>query len=411
MQLNKLEKRIAIIASVFTVITELVKHFESLKNLYRRYVYRNTYSITIESCEDIYADVLMWVQSNCYKEDIRDLSAYYNKHNEKNLISFLVNENLSETFYDSGVKIYAEINSKSKKDNDGGQVTANDVFAELIESFGTKSYFLHLTVRDEKSLTFLKNKIEEISKIRHERDNPSSFYLLTRWGEWDKKGDVPSRALNSVILKEGQLDRIYNDVVKFYASEEIYKRYSIPYHRGYLFYGPPGTGKTSIAKAIGDTLNLDVYYACLSDLEKDGILIDIVSRVKPRSILLLEDIDSLHSATSRNDVDNKTTISGLLNALDGFATPNGVIIIMTTNHMERLDEAILRSGRVDLVEEVDYLNQYQFDKIFEFFYNRVSGLELTTHKVTSSTLIEIIKKHHDCFEEGVAQTQKMLSDL
>jgi mitochondrial chaperone BCS1 len=44
---------------------------------------------------------------------------------------------------------------------------------------------------------------------------------------------------------------------------------------------------------------------------------------------------------------NGVTLSGLLNVLDGFYAPSNVLFVMTTNHIEVLDEALLRPGRID----------------------------------------------------------------
>jgi chaperone BCS1 len=89
--------------------------------------------------------------------------------------------------------------------------------------------------------------------------------------------------------------------------------------------------------------------------------------VPARSVLLFEDIDCMRGSQSRGGADsrggqngpaipgtkegtstqNGVTLSGLLNVLDGFHAPNGVLFIMTTNHVEKLDQALLRPGRID----------------------------------------------------------------
>jgi chaperone BCS1 len=53
--------------------------------------------------------------------------------------------------------------------------------------------------------------------------------------------------------------------------------------------------------------------------------------------------DRKENAAERNGV----TLSGLLNVLDGFYAPTGVLFVMTTNHIEALDPALLRPGRID----------------------------------------------------------------
>jgi chaperone BCS1 len=81
--------------------------------------------------------------------------------------------------------------------------------------------------------------------------------------------------------------------------------------------------------------------------------------VAANSVLLFEDIDCMKSSQARADStgtadarqnaspQNGVTLSGLLNVLDGFYAPTGVLFVMTTNHVEKLDQALLRPGRID----------------------------------------------------------------
>lgn len=62
------------------------------------------------------------------------------------------------------------------------------------------------------------------------------------------------------------------------------------------------------------------------------------------------------------------TFSGLLNALDGVASSEERIIFMTTNHIERLDDALIRPGRVDLKEYIGDATPQQAKRLFVRFY-------------------------------------------
>lgn len=119
------------------------------------------------------------------------------------------------------------------------------------------------------------------------------------------------------------------------------------------------THNSSVIKAIAYHFGINVYYLNLNDIVKDSSLQSLLSTVRPYSILLLEDVDSYDAALSRDDEDENedkkaepskyggSKTSALLNALDGIHTPHGIIIVMTTNHPEKLDPAIMRPGRVD----------------------------------------------------------------
>ena len=185
------------------------------------------------------------------------------------------------------------------------------------------------------------------------------FRVSQKWGNFKTVSDIPVRPLDTVILREGQRERIINELTKFLDQEKRYVEVGLPWHIGLLFHGAPGTGKTSIATAIAHSLGLDTYSVALSAVDDDNALMDLVSDVRPRSVLLLEDVDVAHAAKERSDDQSGVTMGGLLNALDGIGTPHGIITLMTTNHIETLDPALIRPGRVDILEEIGYVDTAQ----------------------------------------------------
>ena len=136
-----------------------------------------------------------------------------------------------------------------------------------------------------------------------------------------------------------------------------------------MFHGPPGTGKTSLVKALANEFNLDLWYISLSDLSKESSLMNLITAVGPRSLLLLEDIDTMQITHDRdNSEQGKISMSSLLNALDGVATPHGLITVMTTNRFEVLDLALTRAGRMDLIEKLDYPSGETLATMFKHFF-------------------------------------------
>ena len=87
-------------------------------------------------------------------------------------------------------------------------------------------------------------------------------------------------------------------------------------------------------------------------------------------MIILEVIDALFSKDRQTLVRGSSlTFSGLLNALDGVGSGNGVILILTTNHKERLDPALIRSGRVDIELTFNHATYEQIEGCFRSFYN------------------------------------------
>jgi hypothetical protein len=201
-----------------------------------------------------------------------------------------------------------------------------------------------------------------------------SLWVSDSWGSW-RQQDAPIRKISSVVLEEGKKEEILADIQKFLDDEKRYNDLGIPWHRGYIFHGPPGTGKTSLIKAIAGELGLDLWYAPLGDMKEDSSLVDLVRSVRARGILLLEDVDAYEAALDRDDEGTGTKTPGggisnsaLYNALDGVVTPHGLITIMTTNHIDRLDPALLRSGRADVMVELGLPHWTEVQNLWNIFF-------------------------------------------
>jgi mitochondrial chaperone BCS1 len=190
-------------------------------------------------------------------------------------------------------------------------------------------------------------------------------YLYIHDDGWDYVEGYSPRGLASVVLQPGEKEHLLEDIAQFRGSKQRYEQLGVPYHRGYLFYGPPGTGKTSLVSALASHCGLSIYVINLAEFN-DRTLMRAVNQVPANSVLLFEDIDCMRGSQSRERPDfeggksgttalttkenastNGVTLSGLLNVLDGFHAPSGVLFVMTTNHVEKLDPALLRPGRID----------------------------------------------------------------
>lgn len=247
--------------------------------------------------------------------------------------------------------------------------------------------------------------LQLLRELRDERLNEKrtpGLMVLDKWGDWRRRADLPARPLESVIVRGTVIEDLFADLKEFIGQEEDYVRRAIPYHRAYLLMGPPGTGKTSAVKAVSNALGLDLWYAQLSGIDKDAKLADVFGDVRARGVLLLEDIDSLPAAIDRTDEksgEGDISTSGLLNALDGVATPHGLITIMTTNHPDHLDPALMRPGRIDRAFAFDYPDRSTMFRHFEFFYDKKPqhASEWVIGR-SSASVSEIFKRHMDAAE-------------
>jgi hypothetical protein len=170
--------------------------------------------------------------------------------------------------------------------------------------------------------------------------------------EWTCTLYKKPRWFDSVVLDRSVSVQLVEDVHIFLRSKEWYARMNIPYRRGYLLHGPPGCGKTSFCHALASKLKLDICLLDLSDSNlNDSSLTGLIRNAPLRSLVILEDVDSVfiqRDIKSGECRQSNVSFSGLLNAIDGISSQEGRILIMTTNHMKKLDPALLRPGRCDV---------------------------------------------------------------
>ena len=283
------------------------------------------------------------------------------------------------------------------------KVTANDG-GDVPSPGGKKAVFPEIcfSVYSEKARDALLCEMEEILRASAEKTREPTFYMLDKWDDWSRVENLIPRTLDSVILPGDQLERVISDLGRFFASEADYVRRSVPWHRGHLYTGSSGTGKTSLARAVAHHFSLNTWYVPLSDVKSDADLIGKVSgiyggrNIGGRNMLLLEDIDVFRAAAARTEGNQKSnegsTLSGVLNALDGFTTPHGLVYIMTTNHPERLDGALLRSGRADLTEHFTLSGAAEARRLISRWFDSPCPVIRGDLEMSPSDISEICKR-------------------
>jgi hypothetical protein len=136
-------------------------------------------------------------------------------------------------------------------------------------------------------------------------------------------------------------------------------------------------GKTSLVKALAGSLGLSIYVITLSSSAiTDDTLRELLSTTRDRGILLLEDVDAAFGPKRRVGAQLPEgrsaglSFSGLLNAVDGVAAQEGKLLFMTTNHVDDLDLALIRPGRVDVRCEFQLCSREQVKQLFLRFYTQ-----------------------------------------
>ncbi|MCO5599246.1 hypothetical protein L7F22_053347 [Adiantum nelumboides] len=194
---------------------------------------------------------------------------------------------------------------------------------------------------------------------------------------WDSVPFKHPASFHSLALEPALKQKIMDDLTDFVNGEQFYKDAGRAWKRGYLLYGPPGTGKSTMIAAMANFLEYDVYDLELTEVKSNAELRSLLLHTSNKAVIVLEDIDcSLDLSerkkkkaskpdaedgpkfpgAEREEKGGEVTLSGLLNFTDGLWSSCGSerIFVFTTNHIEKLDAALLRSGRMDMHIHLSY---------------------------------------------------------
>jgi cell division protease FtsH len=150
---------------------------------------------------------------------------------------------------------------------------------------------------------------------------------------------------DQLVLPDEVWQAVDRDIHGVLAKAPLLERAGLGLDRGVLFHGAPGTGKTDLVRIIAGevtpkaTVLLPDPYVALSHLTDTY---QLAQRLRP-AVVVLEDLDLLIGGRSRG-----SNLVDFLDAVDGARTEHlGVITIATSNYPGQLDEAVLRSSRLD----------------------------------------------------------------
>jgi len=403
-----------------------------------------------------------------------DLGYYKDDTNEKNfiLIPYNCDDIIIQKKNDIRLKITTnEINEEDKDDKKKKQQYNNN------KSYDITIYIKCLPKDYQEKIKIIHNFINECKKnfLKKEEDSQINKQFIFKLNnikndEWDGVNVNFDRLLfksnkffNKNIYFEEQ-EKFYNYITKFkknnFDYEEEFEKEGRTYKSIILLSGFPGTGKTSVINAIlnetgrhGIVVPLSKIKTC-DEFEKIFYTREIKKiNYNPSELcIIFEDCDAfddnvLYSRKKENDKDlevledlnlvdknkdknkellqynilknmnkdnNSINLSCILNVLDGVIELHGLMVIFTTNHPEKLDEAFLRKGRINYTLNFRRANKNIILKIIKNRFNLPKNFNINKYKlidyVLSPAEIKEICGYNDnlpsCMKELEEETQK-----
>ena len=245
--------------------------------------------------------------------------------------------------------------------------------------------------------------------------------------EWEECEFVSSRNFNNLFFDDKK--KLISKLNFFINNKDWYDYEGHPYTFGLGLHGPPGTGKTSIIKCIANKLNRHIIVIPLSKVKtqrdfneyffeqyynransrklnwENKIIVfedidcmsDIVKKRKTKETKIVEDeelnkdknilvqnkllnkiakkIDNDHVDSLVVDfdksIDDKITLSYILNIIDGIRETPGRILIITSNNYDSLDDALVRPGRIDMTLEMKNTSIDTIKEMYNHYYGDI----------------------------------------
>ncbi|BAM79041.1 26S proteasome ATP-dependent regulatory subunit [Cyanidioschyzon merolae strain 10D] len=196
---------------------------------------------------------------------------------------------------------------------------------------------------------------------------PSKFDPLVSLMKVEK---VPDSTYDMIGGLDEQIKQIKEVIELPIKHPELFDALGIAQPKGVLLYGPPGTGKTLLARAVAHHTDCTFIRVSGGELVQKYIgegsklirSVFALAREHAPSIIFMDEVDSIGSARIDNsrgggDSEVQRTMLELLNQLDGFEPTTNIKVLMATNRIDILDEALLRPGRIDRKIEFPHPNE------------------------------------------------------
>ncbi|XP_030469871.2 AAA-ATPase ASD, mitochondrial-like [Syzygium oleosum] len=360
------------------------------------------------------------------------------KNNQSLVISMDDHEEVSDEY--NGVKLWWASGKR------GSKTQTVSFHTSVVAESGFYTLTFHKTQRDLILGPYLSHVLKQGKEIRFQ-NRQRKLYTNNGW-YWTHVVFEHPATFNTLAMDPGDKQDIIHDLITFSKNEEFYARIGRAWKRGYLLFGPPGTGKSTMIAAMANLLNYDIYDLELTAVKDNTSLRRLLIETSSKSIIVIEDIDCSLELTGQRKKKEKVeedkegevrqpgkraakdeegknasrvTLSGLLNFIDGLWSSCGGerLLVFTTNHIEKLDPALIRKGRMDKHVELSYCRSKAFKvlaknylgiddhHLFDHIWKLLNEVDLTPADVAEHLMPKSASKNAEvCLESLIGALEK-----
>lgn len=301
-----------------------------------------------------------------------------------------------------------------------------DYERRMANKLGTSLYFFDM-MTNSKSRKSIQNNLP----ITHLVYTKHKFYT--------------TRSFDNVFFE--QRKKVQKHVQFFLERKDWYEKKGIPYTLGFMFHGDPGCGKTSTIKAIANTARRHIINIQLAEIKSkaqlrhlffndeihvhNGTATERFTIPVHERLFVIEDIDAMGDSILKREwkkpvieqpkkqgttgdpwldqeeeLKEPIDLSFLLNLLDGTLEANGRILAISSNYPERIDRALIRPGRIDMIIHFKKCNREILNEMLLNFYDEQHTLPddpTLDYKWSPAEVNQILFRNFDKPDEAIQE--------